>query len=209
MDQASKMLQRARRMPIPDVSYSDLSPVNSKGRRRLIRDHKKLQAALDYWEALDKELHDAGRDDGFVQQEVDSVVSRLIDKVRYCEDEARQAARDEEAAQRDAETLRKAGLRPIRMASIAAIYNAAKRSYMESNAMLSDDIYAGAKPAAERVGLHPYYDAGWFPIMSAYVRRFSTFGNIPPAQKLEMLELALDEQIDNVRRQKAPKKRAR
>ena len=79
------------------------------------------------------------------------------------------------------------GKKKITSLQMKSIYNAARKSYDSSYAMMVDDIFEGAKKKADKLGIETFYDSSWFHDIAAGVRSFSTWENLSQNRKEDML----------------------
>lgn len=206
MDTVAKLIQSATRKSIPTFTYQELTPNNAAERRSLIRKYQLLLKAREAWQAASDALWDstpAGDLDpvSLARAERVSEMSEKCDRaIDDTKSAAEQAEDDEKRNAANVKALAMAGLKPIRMASMMAIYNAAERAYNGSNAMMIDDAMRGADSAAKRVGLSVVTDWGWFPVVYTHVRAGRSWRHVQPDKKQQMLDFANEELIQKVNR---------
>lgn len=147
---------------------------------------KAWSAAMDAAEQLDTENPENLKLYSEIGRNFDELQARHDDNKD--EVEALKATADKRSKQSAAVTAK--GLRLIGTAQIKTIFNAARRTYTESDAMLVDDALAGAKSASKQYGIAPFVDTGWFPIMYSYIRRHSTWEALLPRDVTDMVEYA-------------------
>jgi len=71
-------------------------------------------------------------------------------------------------------------------AAVKAIYNASKKEYDNSYAMMIDDAMEGARKPAKKYNTEPFCDAGFFPIMYRYIRNHRRWEDVTDADVQDM-----------------------
>lgn len=82
----------------------------------------------------------------------------------------------------------------VTAATARSIYNAAKKSYDNSYAMMIDDAFKGAQRVAVKHGIDVYYDNEWFGLMFRHIKAHNSWSNISESDKKDIVVL-LREQL--------------
>lgn len=76
--------------------------------------------------------------------------------------------------------------RSITLTQAKAIYEGARKSYVNSYAMMVDDIFEGAKAPAKRAGLQVFYDVNWFHLVARGVRAHRSWSSLDESVRTEI-----------------------
>jgi hypothetical protein len=78
--------------------------------------------------------------------------------------------------------------KPLTEEQVMKIYCAAKCKYSSSYAMMIDDAFRGADPAAAKHGIWVCYDSPWFSLMMRFIRSHKRWESIPESSRRDIVE---------------------
>lgn len=211
------LIAHARKLTqaVPEIDGWDRTATrympNSVDPKQAIATFNALEAASKAWDAAYRIVHALDYDDPEDRKLVDEV-DRTGREVEQRADDIRDEVKDLKAAadkrSKQSSAIATKGLKSIGTAQVEAIYNAARRAYSESDAMLVDDALDGAKSVARRYGISPLLDWGWFPIMYGYIRAHRSWSAVRPRDVANMVEYA-NEDIERYGKKAQAKRRGR
>lgn len=85
-------------------------------------------------------------------------------------------------------TLREFPSKHLTEEQVKKIYFAAKCKYSSSYAMMIDDAFSGAEPAAAKHGIWTCYDSRWFSLMMRHIRSHQRWENISKDARRDIVE---------------------
>ena len=89
-------------------------------------------------------------------------------------------------------TAKKSRTKRPTMSQAKAIYEGGRRSYVESYAMLIDDVIEGMREPAKKAGRTPFFDVRWFQLMAPRIRAHKSWDALEDTVKEDILEALRD-----------------